>query len=480
MKMFVAGAWRAGKSVQNVRNVWTGEVLDSVPVADSTDIEDALEAGAEAAKAMRKLPAWDRSRIICRAADLVQERRADLALLITREEGKTISESLAEVSRAVETLRWSGEEAKRLFGETLPLDGAPGGSGKFGFAERVPCGLVVAIAPFNFPLNLVCHKIGPALAAGNSVILKPASATPLTALRLTEIMLEAGLPALALQCVTGKGGELGTALCGDRRVRKITFTGSFEVGQAICRVAGVKKVTMELGSNAPLIVLDDADLDLAVAATVATGYANAGQVCISTQRVILHQAIADEYTSKLTARVAALKLGNPELPETTLSPMISSFEAERVASWISEAVAGGARLLVGAGVGTSSAASLSPEILVGVSPSMRVWRDELFGPVVCLKTVGSFAEAMEKANDSRFGLSAALFTRNVDRALTAARELDAGNVHINWGPGWRADLMPYGGVKDSGVGREGPRYAAHEMTELKSVIMHMSPTGQML
>jgi acyl-CoA reductase-like NAD-dependent aldehyde dehydrogenase len=352
--------------------------------------------------------------------------------------------------------------------------------GKFGFVERVPCGLVVAIAPFNFPLNLVCHKVGPALAGGNAVIVKPASATPLTALRFTELLLEAGLPPLGVQCITGSGSELGAALCGDARVRKVTFTGSVDVGQAICRAAGIKKVTMELGSNAPLIVLDDADLDLAADATVATGYANAGQVCISTQRVIVHVAVAEDFTERLLRRVKALKIGNPELPDTTMGPMISAVESARVSTWIAEAVKGGARALLNEGGPSKEAVEpagastslLAPEILADVNRSMRVWRDELFGPVVSIATASSFDDALTKANDSRFGLSAAVFTRDVDRALAAARTLESGNVHINWGPGWRADLMPYGGLKGSGVGREGPRYAVLEMTELKTVVVH--------
>ncbi len=290
MRMFLAGSWQDKRERMEVRNPFDGTVIDHVPRADAVDVERAIADAVSGAEIMRQLSGYDRYRILHRAAELMGERREKFGRLISTEEGKTLAEGLAEVARACQTLELSAEEAKRLGGEVLPLDGAPGGTGKLGFTLRVPCGVVAAITPFNFPLNLVTHKVGPALAAGNAVVLKPASDTPLSALTLVEILLEAGLPPLGISCLTGSGAVIGEALCSDPRVRKISFTGSRDVGTHIAHLAGLKNMTMELGSNCPLIVLDDADLDLVAEATVATGFSNAGQVCISAQRVIAQQA----------------------------------------------------------------------------------------------------------------------------------------------------------------------------------------------
>ncbi|HND56352.1 MAG TPA: aldehyde dehydrogenase family protein, partial [Pirellulaceae bacterium] len=325
------------------------------------------------------------------------------------------------------------------------------------------------VTPFNFPLNLVCHKVGPALAAGNSVIVKPASDTPLSALRLVEILLESGLPPLGIACLTGRGGELGTALCRDARIRKITFTGSAEVGRKICETAGLKRVTMELGSNSPLIVLDDADLDKVASAVVATGYGNAGQVCISTQRVIATAGVYADLLDAVGPRVAAIRLGDPLAVDTTMGPMIRQRDAERVEQWIRDAVSGGARVVAG---GERDGTRMAATLVADVRPEMRISCEELFGPAVAVTRAGSLDEALALANDSRYGLSAGIFTRSLDSAMRFAREVESGNLHINWGPAWRADLMPYGGLKDSGFGKEGPSYAVAEMTELKSVVIH--------
>jgi acyl-CoA reductase-like NAD-dependent aldehyde dehydrogenase len=363
----------------------------------------------------------------------------------------------------------SAEEAKRLGGELLPLDGAPGAAGKLAFTMRVPCGVVVAITPFNFPLNLVCHKVGPALAGGNAVILKPASDTPLSALKLVEILLEAGLPKSAIACLVGSGGELGKALCGDERVRKISFTGSVEVGKQICEVAGLKRVTMELGSNSPLVVLPDADLNKVADAVVATGFGNAGQVCISAQRVFAVGGVYGDLIDVLKPRVEGIVAGDPLKEGTKMGPMIRERDAVRVSQWIDEAVGQGARLVCG---GSRSGTLVQPTLLADVQPTMRIARDELFGPAVGVSKAASIDEAINLANQSRYGLSAGIFTQDIDAALRFAREVDSGNLHINWGPAWRADLMPYGGLKESGFGKEGPKYAIHEMTELKTVVIH--------
>lgn len=469
MKMFLKGEWSTKPEQIKIRHPYDGSVVDTVPKADAGDVDAAIAGAVEGAAVMRGLPGYERYRVLHRAADLMVERTQDLGRTISQEVGKTINEGRMEVSRAAETMYISAEEAKRLGGEVLPLDGAPGAANKFGFTLRVPCGVIAAITPFNFPLNLVCHKVGPALAAGNSVIVKPASNTPLSALKLVEILLEAGLPPLGIACVTGPGGTIGDALPSDPRVRKISFTGSVEVGKHLCEIAGLKRVTMELGSNSPLIVMPDADLDKVAAAVAATGYANAGQVCISTQRVIALKSVYSDLLDAVKTRVAAIRAGNPLEEQTQMGPMIRESDAERVGSWIEEAVGGGARVLTG---GRRQGTMFEPTLLADVDPQMRIAQDEIFGPAVAVLPADDVDQAIALANSSRYGLSAGIFTENITSAMRFAREIDSGNIHINWGPAWRADLMPYGGLKESGFGKEGPKYAIEEMTELKTVVIH--------
>ena len=470
MQMLVAGSWVDGVDKIPVNNPYNNEEIDTVPRASADDIERALAYASEGASVMRKIPGYDRYHILMRAAKLMDERQEDLARTLTMEEGKVIGEARLEVSRAAETIIGSAEEAKRLGSEVVPLDGAPGTGNRIGFTLRVPCGVVLAITPFNFPLNLVCHKLGPAIAGGNSVILKPATDTPLVALKFVQLLLDAGLPPQAIQCVTGSGGQIGDILCSDPRVRKITFTGSRDVGERICHSAGIKKVTMELGSNAPVIILPDADLEKAANAIAITGYANAGQVCISAQRILIHSAVYGDLIDALKPKVDKLTTGDPLDEATNVGPMVRESDAARVAEWIQEAASQGARLLGG---GERQGAMLTPSILADVTPDMKVSADEVFGPTVGLASVGSVDEAIELANQSNYGLSAAIFTENLDNAMRFAREVDSGNLHINWGSQWRADLMPYGGLKDSGFGKEGPKYAVQEMTETKMVVIHL-------
>jgi len=471
MKMYVAGQWVDKPKKIEVTNPFDGSVVDTVPQADKGDVDRALESATRGAKVMARLPGYERYKILKKAADLLEARVEEFGRTITLEEGKIIGEGRYEASRGVQTLTLSAEEAKRIHGETIPFDGAPGATRQFGFTLRVPCGVVVAISPFNFPLNLVCHKVGPALAAGNSVVIKPATDTPLSALKLTEILLEAGLPPEGIQCLTGHGGEIGDLLCADRRVRKITFTGSRDVGERICHAAGIKKVTMELGSNSPIIVMPDADLEKVAVATVATGYANAGQVCISTQRVITNRRIYGDFLDALKPKVAALTTGNPLDDKVKVGPMIREKDAIRVEAWVKEAVGSGARLVVG---GERRGTLVQPAVVADVKPEMRISCDELFGPAVAVTPFDSIDEAIALANDSIYGLSAGIFTENLEWAIKFAREVQSGNLMINWGPQWRADLMPYGGLKDSGFGKEGPRYAVEEMTELKLVCFHLA------
>lgn len=471
MKNFIAGKWVDKPKIIEVRNPFDNSVIDTVPKADAEDLEKALAFAERGAKVMAKLSAYERWKILRKAADLMAARNEELGQTISMEEGKIIAEGRGEASRAVETMMGSAEEAKRLHGETVPLDADPTGSKKLGFTLRIPCGVVAAIAPFNFPLNLVCHKVGPALAAGNTVIVKPASDTPLSALKLTEILIEAGLPPEGIQCLTGSGGEIGDGLVADRRVRKVTFTGSREIGDRICRTAGIKKVTMELGSNSPVIVMPDADLEKVAAAISLTGYGNAGQTCISTQRVLTAKKIYADLLGTLKPKVEALATGNQLDEKSKVGPMVKESEAVRVDQWINEAVDGGARLIAGGG---RRGAIYLPAVIADVHPDMRISRDELFGPAVAVTPFESIEEAIALANDSIYGLAAGIFTENVEWAMKFAREAEAGNLHVNWGSQWRVDLMPYGGLKDSGFGKEGPRYAVEEMTELKMVVFHLS------
>ncbi len=470
MQMLIAGDWADTSDKIPVMNPFDNTEVDTVPKATPDDIDRALAYAVAGAKTMRKISGFKRYEMLMRAAQLMDDRIDDLARTITLEEGKILGESKIEVARAAETIRLSAEEAKRIGGEVLPLDGAPNAVNQFGFTLRVPCGVVLAITPFNFPLNLVCHKVGPALAGGNSVVIKPATDTPLIALKFAQVLLDAGVPPEGVQCVTGSGGEIGDILASDPRVRKISFTGSRDVGERICRTAGIKKVTMELGSNAPVIVLADADLEKAAASLAITGYANAGQVCISAQRVLAHKDVYSDLIDALTPKVGALTAGDPLDESTNVGPMVREKDAARVEEWVQEASGQGARVLTGGG---RNGAVFAPTVVADVKPEMRISADELFGPALGITPVETIDEAISLANESNYGLSAALFTENLDNAMRFAREVDSGNIHINWGTVWRADLMPYGGVKDSGFGKEGPKYAVEEMTESKTVVMHL-------
>ncbi len=470
MKMYIAGEWIDTEEKIEVLNPYNGEVVDTVPNAAPQEVEKALASAARGAQVMAELPAYQRFTILMKAAGLLMERQEEFARLISQESGKALWESRLEVVRAAETIELSAEEAKRIRGETIPLDAASGGKGKFGFTLRVPCGVVVAISPFNFPLNLLCHKVGPGLAAGNAVIAKPPSDTPLSGLRFTELLLQAGLPSEGIQCITGPGGSVGEQLCKDPRVRKISFTGSPTVGERICQVAGIKKVTMELGSNSPLIIMEDADLEEVAKATAATGYALAGQVCISTQRVLVNQRVYGDFLDALRPEVESIVTGNPLEESTRMGPMIRESDAIRVESWINEAVKGGGRLVTG---GVRQGNLVAPTVVADVDAKERISCDELFGPAVAVTRFEDIDQAIAMANDSKYGLSAGIFTRNLDWAMKFVREVHSGNLMVNWGPQWRVDLMPYGGLKQSGFGKEGPKYAVEEMTELKMVVFHL-------
>jgi acyl-CoA reductase-like NAD-dependent aldehyde dehydrogenase len=469
MEMYIAGAWTDSSKMVPVKAPYSGEIVDTVPEATPAQVEKCLAAAAKGARAMAQLTGYERNQILQKTAALLAERIEEFARTISLEEGKPLSEARGEVSRMPDLLRLCAFEGSQIRGETLPLDAHVGTRGKLGMTLRVPCGIVVAITPFNYPILLVVHKVGPALAAGNAVILKPAAQTPLSALKLTKVLLEAGVPENAIQCISGPGGEIGPLLCSDARVRKISFTGSTSVGEAIARAAGVKRLSLELGSNSPLVVLQDADLEKVAEATATGGFVNAGQVCISTQRVLVHKSAYANFLDALKPKVETIKVGDPLKDDSKLSAMISEKEARRVESWVSEAVSQGARIVTG---GERNGAVYAPTVVADVKPQMRISCDELFGPAVAVTAVENADEALELANDSKYGLGAGIFTRDIRQALRFARSVESGNVMINWTPLWRADLMPYGGFKNSGVGKEGPRYAVEEMTETKTVVFH--------
>lgn len=472
MQLYVAGEWRDTARHQEIVNPNTGEVIDTVPLADIDLTDMAIAAAESGARAMRGLAAFERAEVLERVARSIDTERERLAQTITAEEGKPISEARGEATRTAGVFRVAAAALQRPQGEVLSLDASTGGQDKLGFTIRQPCGVVATITPFNYPALLVAHKIAPALAAGNAVILKPASATPLTALLLTRLIVEAGWPDDAFQCLTGPGDLVGRALAADPRIRKISFTGSTAVGSDLARAAGVKRLSLELGGNAPLIVLPDADLDLVARATAVGGYSNAGQACISAQRVIAVGDTADQLLERLVPAVEGINIGDPLSDGTQLSAMISKVEAERVEQVIRDAVDQGARLATG---GQRSHAVLTPAVVSEVGRHMRIYREELFGPAVAVVRARDETEAIELANDTPYGLGAAVFTRDVTRALRFARAVDAGNIQINWNPLWRSDLMPYGGLKASGFGKEGPYYAIEEMTERKTVVIHGLP-----
>ena len=470
MNMYIGGQWNPGSETMEVLNPFDGTVVDTVPMASAADIDVALASAERGAAAMRALSGFERYQILHRAADLVMENSQELAETITLEEGKIIGEAKIEAERAAEIIYLSAEEAKRLYGEVIPVDGGPGVVGKFGFTVRVPCGVVACISPFNFPLHLVCHKVGPALAAGNAAVLKPASDTPLVALKLVKLLLEAGVPDEAVQCITGRGSMVGDALVSDPRIRKISFTGSRDIGERICRQAGLKKVTMELGSNAPVVILPDADLDKVAERLPTTAFSNAGQVCISAQRVLVDQTVYGAVIDALTPTVTSINTGNPLHAETRMGPMIRQSDADRVHAWVQEAQAGGAKLLAG---GELDGQTYQATLLSDVDKDMKISCEEVFGPTLGLTRVENVEEAIAIANDTHYGLSASIFTQDLDAAMQYIQQVESGNIHINWGTQWRVDLMPYGGLKDSGFGKEGPKYAVEEMTETKMVVMHL-------
>ncbi|MDD1707186.1 MAG: aldehyde dehydrogenase family protein [Methanoregulaceae archaeon] len=464
----VGGEWRTNPEPFEIRFPYTGEVVALVHRAGPKDLDEAAEIAARAFEITRKMSAEKRSRILSTLANQIEDQAAALTETLVLEGGKTHTFATLEVRRAAMTLRTSAEEARRIEGEVIPLDWTRDTEGRFGITRRFPAGPVLGITPFNFPLNLACHKLGPAVAAGNSLILKPASATPVSSLLLAEMVLSAGLPREALS-VLPCAGEVAERLVQDPRIAVLTFTGSPEVGWRLKEKAGRKKVTLELGGNAAVIVHCDGALAHATSRIVTGGYTNAGQVCISVQRVFLHTDIYDEALSLIQQKVTALRTGDPREDTTDVGPMISIAAAERAQHLVNEAVKGGARLLYG---GTHTGSLFFPTILTDTQPSMGVECEEVFAPIITVTRYEDFDEALALASKSAYGLQLGVFTRDISRILRAFEDSEVGGVVINDIPTFRVDHMPYGGVKGSGTGKEGPRYAIREMTDERLLILN--------
>jgi len=453
--------------VTEVRSPYDGRVVGSVPSLTTAHVDQAVAVALERHRGPQ-LPAHQRAEILERAAVLLAERNDEFGRSISDEAAKPITTARIEASRAVDTLRFSAVQARTLVGEMIAMDATAAGVGKLGYVKRVPIGVIGAISPFNFPLNLVCHKIAPAVAAGCPVVLKPASATPLTALRIARLFEEAGLPPGWINVVTCPGSVADRLVTHDD-VAMITFTGSPEVGWGIRARGARKRVSLELGNNAPVVVEGDADLELAATKIVAGGFGYSGQTCISVQRVYAHSSIHDELLGLIEQKVAGLVVGDPADEATVVSALIASKETKRVKEWIDEAVAGGARLVVGGDLTPDEV--LKPTVLDGVTADMKVCTDEVFGPMIGVASYDDYEDALARANDTRYGLQAAVFTKDLAKALRAADVLDFGGVLINEMPSWRADQQPYGGVRDSGNTREGPAFTVQEMTERRVVII---------
>lgn len=470
-KLLIDGQWVNAGPLMEVKNKYNGETVGTVPTARREDVDAAIAAAERAEEVMANMPAYKRAEILLKAAALIRERGEDLARTIAAEAGKALKFARAEVDRAQSTFTIAAEEAKRLHGETIPLDAVPAGEGYFGFWNRRPVGTIAAVSPFNFPLNLVAHKVAPAIASGNTLILKPASTTPLTAVKLCQILMDAGMPAGAINLIVGGGSTVGEWLITDPRVDKITFTGSPEIGRHILGVAGIKKVTLELGNASPVIVAPDADLDFVAKRCALGAFYNSGQVCISVQRIYSQKQVYEPFMDKFVAASNAMVVGDPLDERVDVGPMIDSKEVDRIEGWVKEANAHGANILTG---GKRAGSVYYPTILSNVGEDEKVIAEEVFGPVASVISSDDFESALAQANNSKFGLQVGVFTRDVDRVFKAIKRLDFGGVIINDTPSFRADHMPYGGNRQSGLGREGVRFAMEDMTNIQMVAIRLN------
>lgn len=467
--LYIDGEWIKTEQYIPVYHKYTGEVIAQIAKAKQQHVTDAVEAASKKFKADTLSP-FQRYKILLKASEMMEQRREEMELSLIREVGKTRKDAMNELDRTINTLLLSAEEAKRIHGEMVPLQSTEGSENRIGFTIRVPKGVIGAITPFNYPLLLSTHKIAPAIAAGNTVVVKPATVTPVATYLLVEILEEAGLPKGHINIVTGAGSEVGEWLLDEPKIAMYTFTGSGEVGRHIKERSGMRPVALELGNNSPNIVHLDADLELAARQTAARSFHNAGQACIAVQRIYVHESVFQQFTDLYISEVKKLKVGNPEDPSTDVGPMISEKEAARTEEWVREAIAEGATSLLPV---KREGALFYPAVLVDTKPEMKVVCREVFAPVVTIIPYSDLDEAFAQANDSEYGLQAGIFTRDLNVAMKAARVLEYGGVVINDVSTYRNDVMPYGGVKNSGLGKEGPRYAVEEMTEERMVVINL-------
>lgn len=467
-KFLIGGEWRSSDETMDITFPYDGSVVDTVYMASEKDLEDAIIAAQRGFQQTRVLPTYRRAEILENLYKLLQKNLDEIAEIMVMESGKTRKVALGEAGRACETVRVAAEESKRMYGEIIDLDWTPVAANHRAFIRRFPVGIVLGITPFNYPLNLALHKIAPAIATGCSIIIKPPEVNPLSTLKLAELVLEAGFPPEAFSVVNCLGSR-AEKLVTDPRIAMLSFTGSVAVGWMLKSKAGRKKVALELGGNAPVIVHEDAPLDMAVTKIVNGSFANAGQNCIAVQRILLHKPIFEDFCDRFVPAVKALKVGDPRLEDTDIGPMIHQAAAERAHSWVEEALANGAEALY---QGPVEGTMFHPAILTEVEPSMKVCAQEVFAPVVTLAPYEDFDDALHVANDSEFGLQAGIFTQAMPRIMQAWEQLEVGGVNINEVSTFRVDHMPYGGVKASGFGREGLRYAMEDMTELRQMVIH--------
>ncbi len=470
MKMLIDGQWEDREEHIDVCNPYDNSVIDTVPKGSREDVDMAIAAAVEGAEIARKMPVHQRTTILKKTAAYVNDHFEDFARTIASEGSKTINEARKETFRAINTLTIAAEEVKRIVGETLPFDSIEGSEKRWGYYYRFPIGVIAAITPFNDPLNLVAHKVGPAIAGGNSMVLKPATVTPLSALKLGEALMDAGLPPKVLNIITGYGSEIGDPLVRDERVRMISFTGGLEVGLEITKKTGLKKIGMELGSNAPVIVMEDCDLQPAVESCVSGGFWAVGQNCIGVQRLLVQDKIYHQFVERFVALTKKIKVGYQLDEDTDMGPMITERDAIRVEEWIEEAIQGGANLLTGH---HREGSVCQPTVLENMPFGCKLDVEEVFGPVVCMYRFQTLEQAIEKANEVNYGLHGAIFTTSIANAHKAIQEMDVGGIMINGSTDYRLDMMPFGGVKGSGLGREGIKFALQEMTEPKVVCFNL-------
>lgn len=469
MDMLIGGKHISSEDLEEVINPYNGEVIDTIPIAHRQIADMAIEAANDAKSALTEMSAFKISNKLFNVVDKLREKRQEFAELLTLEVGKPINESLVEVDRSIETLKLAAEEAKRIYGESVPLDAGLNGKGFFAFTQRMPLGVVVAIAPFNYPLNLTIHKIAPAIACKNTVIVKPPSEAPLTVMKFCELLNEE-FPDGVVNVVTGYGSEVGDYLVTSADVDKVSFTGSVPTGLMISQKAGMKKVTLELGGNDPMIVLKDADVDKAIKGVINGAFLNAGQVCMGVKRIIIDESIADEFAQKLVVATEKLVMGNPQDTKTTLGTLISKKAAMQVEQAVNDAVEKGAKILTG---GNREDAFYEATVIDNVSPDMDLVQNETFGPIAPIIRVKNLDEAIKIANDTEYGLQAGVFTNDYYAAMRCANEIEAGTVFVNKQSTFRTDNMPFGGFKNSGIGKEGVKYAFDEMTKTKLIGLNL-------